>query len=176
MSENITINLEGLRKRERKQLLKLVEKAKQDKKIKKVWKPELGESYWFIKADGQVIDCVWENDHIDLGRLFMRNCFRTKEEAEFVREKQKVKVELQRFADEHNDPDKLEWDGHTLHHVLVYDYSLQDTGGLSTCSYCTFLLGDIVYFTSAELAMEAVESIGEKRILKYMFNIDCEDW
>ena len=115
MSENITINLEGLNKEEREQLLRLVEKAKRPKKI---WKPECGEWYWYIGSDGQISHCEWANDRIDRGRYSMGNCFRTKEEAEFAREKQKIKTELQRFADKYNDPDQEEWDGENYHYKI----------------------------------------------------------
>ena len=175
MSENITINLEGLSKEEREQLLELVEKAKRAEKSGMIWKPKCGEWYWFIGSDGQIDNCEWANDHIDLGRYSMGNCFKTKEEATFAREKQKVKVELQRFADEHNDPEKLEWDGHIPHYAIASSYLLRGIKGLGACSYYYRSLGDLVYFTSAELAMEAAELIGKERLSKYLFHVDCEE-
>lgn len=174
MSENITINLEGLSKEEREQLLGLVEKA--NKVVsKKLWRPECGERYWIIEASGRVDWSVWTDQTVDWDRYSMGNCFRTKEEAEFAREKQKIKVELQRFADGHNDPEKLEWDGETSHHILIYSFLAQGIRGLSTSSYFYRSAGDLVYFTSAELAMEAAESVGKERILKYMFDIESEE-
>ena len=169
MSENITIDLEGLSKEEREQLLGLVEKAK---KPEKIWKPKCGEWYWFIGSDGQVDNCEWANDHIDRGRYSMGNCFRTKEEAEFTREKQIIKTELQRYADEHNDPDKEEWNKTNGHYEIVYNYRLGrlDFSELRSCSST-----DAIYFTSEELAKKAVETVGRERILKYMFSIDCEE-
>lgn len=169
MSENITINLEGLNKEEREQLLGLVEKAKRPKKI---WKPTYGDWYWYISSDGQVDNCEWVNGPIDLRRYSMGNCFRTKEEARIAREKQKIKIELQRFADTHNDPDKLEWNKTNGHYEIVYNYRLGrlDFSELRSCSST-----DAIYFTSEELAKKAVETVGRERILKYMFSIDCEE-
>ena len=65
MSENITIDLEGLSKEEREQLLRLVEKAK---KPKKIWKPKCGEKYWYITLVG-VSEETWNGsgDGFDLG-------------------------------------------------------------------------------------------------------------
>ena len=173
MSENITINLEGLSKEEREQLLRLVEKAK---KPKKIWKPKCGEKYWYITLVG-VSEETWNGsgDGFDLGAYELGNCFRTKEEATFAREKQKVKVELQRFADEHNDPEKEEWDGHIPHYAIASSYLLRGIKGLGACSYYYRSLGDLVYFTSAELAMEAAELIGKERLSKYLFHVDCEE-
>jgi hypothetical protein len=172
MSENITINLEGLSKEEREQLLGLVEKAKRPKKI---WKPKCGEWYWFVRSDGEVNTCKWENDHIDLGRHAMGNCFRTKGEATFAREKQKIKTELQRFADEHNDLEKLEWDVEGIHYDIVIEYKEGHKKGLVTQPAFTFRGMDCVYFTSKEIADVAVQTIGKERILKYMFDIESEE-
>ena len=172
MSENITIDLEGLSKEEREQLLGLVEKAK---KPKKIWKPKYGDWYWSIRTDGQVYNCKWENDHIDLGRYSMGNCFRTKEEAEFAREKQKIKTELQRFADEHNDPEKLEWDEVGIHYDIVLEYKNGYKKALNTQPAFTFRGMDCVYFTSKKIADAAIETIGKERILKYMFDIETKE-
>lgn len=172
MSENITINLEELSKEEREQLLGLVEKAKRPKKI---WKPECGERYWFIGSDGQINNCGWANDHIDWGSYSMGNCFRTKEEATFAREKQKIKVELQRFADEHNDPNKEDWDEVGIHYDIVLEYKNRYKKALNTQPAFTFKGMDCVYFTSKEIADAAIETIGKERILKYMFNIESEE-
>lgn len=168
MSEHITINLEGLSKEEREQLLRLVEKTK---KPKKIWKPEYGDWYWYISSDGQVDNCEWVNDHIDLGRYAMGNCFRTEEEAEFTRGKQIIKTELQRFADEHNDLDKEKWDGINLHYTIRYDVG--DEALTRSSSYVVQNINDI-YFTSEDIVKNAVDYIGAKRIMKYLFDVDCE--
>ena len=166
MRENITINLEGLSKEEREQLLRLVEKAKRPKKI---WKPEYGECYWFIGTDGQIDNCEWVNDRIDRGRYSMGNCFRTKEEAEFTREKQKVKTELQRFADKHNDSDQEEWDEANLHYYIGYDVSKDD---LTVTPAAMIRCTNEIYFSSKEIAEDAANKIGVKRIMKYLFDVD----
>ena len=166
MSENITINIEGLNKEEREQLLRLVEKAKRPKKI---WKPEYGDWYWYISSDGQVDNCEWVNGPIDYGRYSMGNCFRTKEEAEFAGEKQKVKTELQRYADEHNDPNLEEWKN--WHYYIEY---LPKCDALGIVSMCFRRMESVTYFTSKNIAEDAMKEIGKKRIMKYLFDVDCE--
>ena len=169
MSENITINREGLSKEEREQLLGLVEKAKRPKKI---WKPEYGDWYWFISTDGRIHNCEWVNDRVDQGRYSMGNCFRTKEEATFTREKQKIKIELQRFADEHNDLDKEKWDGENVHYYIGHD-AIKDDLTTPPAAILRGIYG--IYFTSKEIAEDAANKIGEKRIKKYLFNIESEE-
>lgn len=168
MSENITINLEGLSNEEREQLLRLIEKSKRPKKI---WKPECGEWYWFIDSDGQINNCEWVDDHIDWGRYSMGDCFRTEEEAEFTRGKQIIKTELQRFADEHNDPDKEKWDGENVHYYIGHD-AIKDDLTVTPAAILRGIYG--IYFTSKEIAEDAANKIGVKRIMKYLFDVDCE--
>lgn len=144
---------------------------KEEKKSKpKVWKPEYGDWYWYISSDGQVDNCEWVNGPIDYGRYSMGNCFRTKEEARIAREKQKIKTELQRFADEHNDSDQEEWDGENEHYRIGYDIDADDfiiTSGWN-------IIRDDIYFTSKEIAEDAANKVGAKRIMKYLFDVDCE--
>jgi len=94
----------------------------------------------------------------------------TKEEAEFAREKQKVKIELQKFADEHNDPKKLELDGENHHYRIGYD--IDDNDLVITRSLN--VRQDGIYFSSKEIAADAANKIGVKRILKYLFDVGCE--
>lgn len=144
---------------------------KEEKKSKpKVWKPEYGDWYWYISSDGQVDNCEWVNGPIDYGRYSMGNCFRTKEEARIAREKQKIKTELQRFADEHNDSDQEEWDGENEHYRIGYDIDADDfiiTSGWN-------IIRDDIYITSKEIAEDAANKVGAKRIMKYLFDVDCE--
>lgn len=168
MSENITINLGGLNKKEREQLLGLVEKAKRSKKI---WKPEYGDWYWYISSDGQVDNCEWVNGPIDYGRYSMGNCFRTKEEARIAREKQKIKIELQRFADERNDQERAAWDGFNEHCGIRYDCLRSD---LDTSTMYQFRDIGVIYFDSPGIAKDAANKVGVKRIMKYLFDVDCE--
>lgn len=149
---------------------------KEEKKSEpKIWKPEYGDWYWYISSDGQVDNCEWVNGPIDYGRYSMGNCFRTKEEARIAREKQKIKTELQRYADEHNDPEKLEWDKEEIHYDIVFEYKDGHKKGLGAQPAFTFRGMDCVYFTSKEIADVAIQTIGKERILEYMFDIESEE-
>lgn len=148
-----------------------VNKKEEKKSEPKIWKPEYGDWYWFVGSDGQINNCEWANDRIDRGRYSMGNCFRTKEEAEFAREKQKVKTELQRYADEYNDPDQEEWDGANFHYYIGYDVIDDD---LMPVPAVMLRRINEVYFSSKEIAEDAANKIGVKRIIKYLFDVDCE--
>ena len=178
MSTEKTIDISVLPEAEQDLIKALFDKCcervnqKEEKKSEpKIWKPEYGDWYWYISSDGQVDNCEWVNGPIDLGRYSMGNCFRTKEEARIAREKQKVETELQRYADEHNDLDREEWDGINPHYTIRYDVG--DEALKRSSSYIVQNINDI-YFTSEDIVKNAVDYIGVKRIMKYLFNVDCE--
>lgn len=50
--------------------------------IKKPWKPNDSEEYYYVDYYGKAIVVDWETDDIDLVRWKVGNCFKTKEEAE----------------------------------------------------------------------------------------------
>lgn len=179
MSATKTIDISVLPEAEQDLIKALFDKCcerasqKEEKKSEpKIWKPEYGNWYWYISSDGQVDNCEWVNGPIDLGRYSMGNCFRTKEEARIAREKQKIKTELQRFADEHNDPDKDEWDGKNLHYYIRCD--IGDEALTMASSYIMQNINDI-YFTSEDVVRNSIDHIGAKRIMKYLFDVDCEE-
>lgn len=56
---------------------------------RKVWKPKIGEHYWYLYGDGKISTITWCGSKLDADRYKLGNCFRTEEEAEFAREKKK---------------------------------------------------------------------------------------
>lgn len=138
---------------------------------RKVWKPNIGEHYWYLCGNGHISTVTWCGSKIDVGRYKLGNCFRTEEEAKFAIEKQKVKTELQRFADEHNDSDQEEWDGANFHYYIGYDVIDDD---LMPVPAVMLRRINEVYFSSKEIAEDAANKIGVKRIIKYLFDVDCE--
>lgn len=138
---------------------------------RKVWKPKIGEHYWYLSGDGNIGTITWCGSKLDADRYKLGNCFRTEEEAKFAREKKKVEVELERYGKEHNNPAKEEWDGINTHYRIGYD--LADDDLVTTSAITIRRIGDI-YFTSKEVVKDAANKIGTKRIIKYLFDVDCE--
>ncbi len=157
--EEIKLNMENLSKEEREQLLKLVEKA--TRKESKVWKPKLDEIYYYVHDTGYVSDNIWRMGGDWLGRYSLGNCFKTREEAEFALERQKVIVELERYALKYNDPTKEPtWElGYNRKEKAIHSIEYIDNFVSS------------IRFTSSNLVDEAIETIGEDRLIKYYFGI-----
>lgn len=164
-NNNITVNMENLSQDERELLLGLIEKA--NKKESKIWKPEYGKIYYCIVNDKEtIIISGWNNDTVDNNRYELGNCFKTREDAKFALEKQKVIIELKRFALENNEC-KLDWNNlKQKKYSLSFDYFSKHIH-----SYSNNVKGSDVYFSSKEIARKAIETIGEDRLKKYYFEI-----
>lgn len=50
----------------------------------KPWVPEVDEEYFIIEDDGDICDSCWHNDFVDIQRLKIGNCYRTRDEAELA--------------------------------------------------------------------------------------------
>ena len=165
MDNTITVNMENLTEEERNQLISLVKKSNKPKS-KKRWRANCCEDYYTIFADGNIAP-QYENNHTaDNFRYNTGNYFQTTEEAKFEREKRLVYQELKDYALEHNE-NELDWnDTKQYKYYLFYSYGCISIGSNSIAMY----LGQI-YFTSREIAKNAVSSIGEDRIKKYLFGV-----
>lgn len=149
-------------------LQKVIETDKEEQKKKKTknhWKPITSEKYFFTYSDGDVDSVIWTENKADKGRYGLRNVFRTKENAEFEVERRKIITELQNYADDHNgeisnlsDAFWIAFDENDMSITVETDSYLPPVGA--------------VLFSDADTAYDAIEAIGEDRIIKYMFGID----
>lgn len=127
---------------------------------RKVWKPKIGEHYWYLYGDGNISTITWCGSKLDADRYKLGNCFRTEEEAEFAREKRRVKVELDRYAKEHNDEKTTD----NCHVVMN-----TGTKEIDISSYWVLQVAGATCFSNREIANDAIEAVGKDRILKYIF-------
>lgn len=164
MENNITVNMENLSQDERDILLGLIEKANKPKS--KVWKPQNEEYYYCIHFDGTIDSYNWNGWNEDTYSI--GNCFKTKEEAKFALEKQKVITELKRFALENNECE-IDWNNSKQCKYQIYYDSYARKFEIT---FNTSLKSNNIYFSSREIAKKAIETIGEDRLKKYYFEIE----
>lgn len=159
---------------EKHQDLELTEE--QEKEIKKFlnikdgkkWKPKKNEEYWYVDSFGDTAVEISAEDSEDEYKIFSNNCFKTEEEAEFRLEQINVYNELKNFADENND--EIDWIYQRRpKYSIVYSYieNELDISGWTNVRD----LGQI-YFTTKELALQAIETVGGDRIKKYLFGVE----
>lgn len=135
----------------------------------KVWKPNIGENYFFITSSLEVNKFTNEGDMVDESIISSYNCFKTEEEAQHMIEKLKVIKELQTFALE-NREEEISWNEDSRYKFYFYfDYKWKTI----RITWATVSHGSPfnIYFASEKAIHDAIESIGEDRIKKYYFDV-----
>lgn len=160
---------ENLTNDETKTIEKLAKKASAKKS--KVFKPRYGEEYYSLDNSGNPFRAKCLNDGAD-GNYAIGNCFATIKEAEFAAGKQKVLTELKRYALEHNEGE-IDWKNREQ---MKYSIVLLGRHSPNVCSLTIFetnSFSDIgqIYFSSREIAENAIEAVGAERIKKYLFGV-----
>lgn len=163
------MGIKNLTEAEEKEFYRLVGKMNGEEPDKeqdvKVRKPRQSEEYFYINDDGAIIQSRWTNDSLDNGRWELGNVFFTKESAWFAREKKKVEVELQRYAEEHNGPILED------NYCILYD---EDDEEFDFDVWIGSKVQGTVVFTSRDVLFDAIEAVGKDRILKYIFGVESE--
>lgn len=142
---------------------------------KKWWEPKVNEQYFYIRSTG-IVDCNnCDNDKVD--KLFQSfgNCFQTVKEAEFMAEKLRVLHELEKFAYENNEEDAVMVFTHLLKAKYFFRMEIKSKKIQVVSSPTQEYLPFNIYFDSEEIAMKAIETIGEDRIKKYYFGVKEEE-
>ena len=168
MKSTITVNLNNLTGEEREQLLKLVEKSNIEKS--KVWKPNEGDTYYYINSIGAVTKTTYNSSKFvgDIKHYKIGNCFKAREDAEFAAEKQKLITEIKRYIAK-NDPEELDWKDENQRKLSIYyDYENRKFG-LNENRVVKNM--NTIYFSDKLNWRKMIEDIGEDRIKKYLFGV-----
>lgn len=165
MNETLNVNLNNLTEEERNTLLALAEKSVKEPKVQK---PEMGDKYFYVGATGNIYCTDWRNNKSDNDVFNLNNYFRTEEEAKFTVEKLKVIAELKRFAQEHNTKE-INWnDPRQNKYYFYYDC----TDKKIDIGFVCCMKRNAIYFSSKEIAEQAIKAIGEERIKKYYLEVE----
>jgi len=137
------------------------------KEESKFWKPKHQDRYWYVNGSGVVMEDEFDSFSEKTFNNF-GNIYSTRMEAFFMSRKQAYTYQLHKYAREHNE-NLLNWKNETQEKwyifynyntkELEYDYDL-------TCKNM-----GVVYFTSKQIAQEAVKKVGEENIKEFLFNI-----
>lgn len=138
------------------------EKQSEIKRLgKNNWKPSSNEMYYTVNGYGEILKEENFEDGDNSKRFLIGNYFRTKEEAEFKVEQLKVYEELKHFAEP--------FDANKGQRSLYYSHEGEsiEIGSLLAVKFPLEL-----YFESEEQIREAIESVGEDRVLKYYLEVE----
>lgn len=138
-----------------------LEKQVETEEEGKRWKPEEGDYYYCLNSTGEVRG---EPDYLeqyeeDTKKIEIGNYFKTEEEAEFMVEKLKVIEELKEFAEP--------FDKTKVQTCLWYDH--EDDELLCGLAAGNQPINLFFSFSEDTKVNEAIQSVGEDRIKKYLF-------
>ena len=150
---NLQMEINSLKQR----IAELEERVEQEKEF-----PQVEDDYWYVNGDAEVMLAVWYGDDYDKGRLSIDNVFKTKSQVEFAVEKLKVEAELRKFSR----PFKHGAKNHTI------NYNHETEMVVNVNATATYQETGSFYFDSYEEVVEAIESVGEHRIKKYIFGVE----
>lgn len=123
--------------------------------------PRVGDEYWYLSSNGYIISDYNDGiDGIEVGLSEIGNMFRTKEQAEFASEKLKVEAELRKFSK----PFELG----AFNWIVCLNAETNEVHGSITRT----MAQGAIYFGSYNSVEQAIESVGEERIKKYILGVE----
>lgn len=140
------------------------EVGKEEKDPNKRWKAEEGGMYWSVLGAVQLDWRHEYNKNIDIFNYDTHNYFQTEEEAQKYASVLETERQLKKFADEHND--KIDWnDNNSVKSYLCYNYN-----AYSICIDSVWAIREprVIYFSSKEIAKQAIDEIGTEEIKEYL--------
>lgn len=134
------------------------------KKGNKRWRSKNGDIYWLVGSNGKH-DWSYElNRDSDSFRYDTHNYFQTEEEAQRYAKVLETERQLKKFADEHNDV--IDWNDINQHKWnLCYYYSRYEVSPIRCCGVKE---SRTIYFSSEEIAQQAMDEIGKEKIKDYL--------
>ena len=148
--------IKKLEKEVKKLQNEIEEKQKLIEDFKNMIWPEKGNEYYELIADGCIDHSVWEDTRLENDILQQGHIFRTLSEAEREKDKRIVLTKLKKYADKNG-----EW-------VIAYRSFEKKPGVFRDCDISDRGLRylGMIYFSSEEMAKDAIVGIGEENILK----------
>lgn len=127
----------------------------------KRWRATDGGQYWFVDSNNEVRSDMEYSYNYDSFRYYSHNYFQTKEEAKTYARVLETEMLLKKYADEHNE------EFGDFKYELWIDENDSDSvlSGLVCGSY---IFSRTIWFSSEDVASEAIKEIGEDRIKEYL--------
>ena len=123
--------------------------------------PQQDNTYWYVGMRGNIFTSQWEGYPSEVAMLKFGNIFRTEDQAKFAVEKLKVEAELRKFSR------PFEYGENCTE--FYYDHEF---GRIMFCTLTASQTQGAIYFESKEKAQQAVSTVGEERIEKYIFGVE----
>ena len=137
----------------------LQKEVKMQQGEQKLWKPEIGESYFFIRSDFGVTDKVKGTTSFETDRISNGNCFKTKKRAEQVAKKMQLLLRLEQLHDQLCPGYEPDW-GNYGKKFLVYFNHAENRWNIGVSN--AFELQCAAYFDTEENTEKAAEILNKE--------------
>ena len=128
--------------------------------------PKIGDTYFFVDGDGDVMDSQWDSNLFDASRMYIGNVYRTVTEAEHEIDRHKVLTELRRLAKASWTGIKLDWTDATQYKWQIrFAHDAADGGKFDAVNWRAIQHQGAVAFATQEAAQAAIETIGADRLM-----------
>lgn len=139
-------------------------KEKENKSTNKRWRGRCDQNYYYVTHDNNVRCKTDYYITVDEFRYDTCNYFQTEEEARKYVKVLETERQLKKFADEHNG--EIDWtDINQEKWYLYYNYSCYRVG---IADHHWTKESRVIYFSSEEIAKQAINTIGEEKIKEYL--------
>ena len=161
---NMNLELSNLTDEQKKQIIDLAKKFKQENEIDKL---DYENDYSTVSYKGKAVEIMGAREEYvkDLFKLGLTA--HTKEDAEKIRRRLLVEKELRDWAKKCKDPVDI---GNTDQEKYYAQYET-DCCKISTDGFYTYVVANVI-FTDESVLKQAIESIGQKRLIRDYFGID----
>ena len=123
--------------------------------------PKYKDFYWGVNAKGKVFCDTWGGFKFEKDMLSIGNVYQTENEAVLAVEKLKVEAELRKFSRPFKEDD---------YNSFIELYMFDKTLTVDSNEY--WQTQGVIYFESDEKAQQAIDTVGEERIKKYVFGVE----
>lgn len=129
----------------------------------KRWRAETQGMYYFATNTGRVGVCHEWLMEADNFRYDVHNYFQTEDEAQEYARVLEIKRQLMKIANKYND--FIDWDDR-VQEKWFFKYHID--AGVTISFVCYAKYAETIYFSSKEIAEQAIDEIGEDNIKKYL--------
>ena len=126
----------------------------------KPWKPEIGDSYFYISSNFEAMNKVKGTTSFETDRISNGNCFKTKERAEQVAEKMRLLLRLEQLHDMLCPDYVPDWSNEDEHKFYLFYDGKESNWKYTYWSAFDFRVGE--YFDTEENAEKAAEILNKE--------------
>ena len=129
------------------------------------YKPKLGDRYFYINSCGNAVQDEVENRgaySVDTCRIKMGNCYRTREESQHAKDRQKAIVQINDWIDEENNG-VVDWENYEQYKYYIYFDHQDNCLGYGRHTYIQFPML-LNYIKSDESAKKIMAKITKEQL------------